>query len=507
MAYKLTRDDEAIFEVARTNGSAFTAYYFDHIAGEKRDGEVVQGWEFMPWQLRVHHGLEDEQTVVGGFGSGKTGGVGMSAFVWCATTPNFKFLETAPVAWQSRQMYDYVVERLENSKARRFVTKFITRPYPKIFFYNGSTKEFMSADEQAAKIKTWEGDWIVVDQAEDVDALDETIRNLGTRLRGRRPGGSERLGRLTCLANAGDSPELWDRYDQVESFPEDYLSLTISYKDNPYLTERDLKNLERRAGGTAEAIQQWLEGKRPVGKGEQFPWSLVEPNIAPALTDIMERAIAENRAGFVYQQAPKCGAVWWEMPYEEGREYIVIGDPGQSNPPHRNSPVIMVWDITGFPEVPAVLRCFRWIFGGGSYQPFLLEYQRLVEQYHAQGQNAFDSTGVQKGFDELVFTTQHLLAEGMNMQGEKFLMINTAKVLLGKIMLRFPNLRGWAHQLTHYKLPDTKIRQDIVMAFVMSCGWMKRLLYGYLDEDEEDALELPQDRETRTPDRVARSPR
>jgi hypothetical protein len=507
MAYKLTKDDEAIFEVAQQNGSAFTAYYFDHISGELRDGTKIEGWQFLPAQLRIHHGLEPEQSIVGGFGSGKTGGVGMSAFVWCAMTPRFKFLETAPVAWQSRQMYDYVVERLEGSKAGRFVTKKVTRPYPKITFSNGSSMEFMSADENAEKIKTWEGDWIVIDQAEDVDDLDTTILNLGSRLRGRRPDGSERLGRLTILANAGDNPELWDRYDQAESFPEDYLSLTLSYKDNPYLSERDLKNLERRAGGTPAKIQQWLEGKRPVGKGEQFPWSLVEPCLAPALSDIMEKAIAENRPGFIYQEAPKCGAVWWEMPYDKGREYIVVGDPGQSDPPHRNSPVIMAWDVTGFPAQPAVLRCFRWIFGGGSYQPFLLEYQRLVEQYHAQGQNAFDSTGVQKGFDELVFVTQQLLAEGLNMQGEKFLMLNTTKILLGKIMLRFPRLRGWTHQLTHYKLPDTKIRQDIVMAFIMSCGWLRRLLWGYLDEDEEDVMEIPRGRESRSPERVARSGR
>ena len=31
MAYSLTDDDKAIFEVAKYNGSAFTSYYFDHI--------------------------------------------------------------------------------------------------------------------------------------------------------------------------------------------------------------------------------------------------------------------------------------------------------------------------------------------------------------------------------------------------------------------------------------------------------------------------------------------
>jgi hypothetical protein len=506
MKYRLTKDDEAIFEVAKHNGSAFTAYYFDHVTSQKRDGEIVEGWQFIPWQLRVHHGVEAEQTLVGGFGSGKTGGIGMSGFGFCATVPQFRFLETAPVAWQSKLMYSYVVERLEGSKAMRFVSKMVTRPYPKITFYNGSSMEFMSADENAEKIKGWEGDWAVVDQAEDVDDLDTTVLNLGSRLRGRRPDGSERLGRLTILANAGDSPELWDRYDQVEAFPESYLSLTISYMDNPYLTDRDLENLRRRAGGTPALIQQWLEGKRPIGKGEHFPWSLLEPCVDPGLEAVMERAIKENRPGFVYQEAPKCGCVWWEMPHDPADEYIVIADPGQNDPPHRNAPVIMVWGIKDYPYRPAILRCFRWIFGGGSYQPFLMEYQRLVDQYHAQGQNAFDSTGTQKGFDELAFTVQHLLAEGMNMQGEKFLALNAAKVMLGKMYLRFPALRGLTHQLTHYRLPDTKIRQDITMTFAMSCNWLRRLLWGYSDETDEE-LAVSSDRAARSTDRAARTSR
>jgi hypothetical protein len=504
MVYQLTDDDIAIFEEARSNGSIFTAYYFNNSISILDDGTRIEGWQFLPWQLRVHHGSEDEQTIIGGFGSGKTGGLGMSGFVWCATTPMFKFLEAAPVGWQSLQMFQYIVERLTNSRARRFVVKYVYRPYPKITLHNGSTMEFMSADEQGERIKTWEGDWVIIDQGEDVEGLDETIRNLGSRLRGRRPDGSERLGRLTVLANAGDNPELWDRYDQAETYLEDYLSMTISYKDNPYLSERDRKNLRRRAGGTPELIQQWLEGKRPIGKGEHFPWSMIEPCIDPALDDIMERAIREKRPGFVYQEAPKCGAVWWEMPPEKGRSYIVIGDGGQNDPPYRNSPVIMVWDVTNFPAQPMVLRCFRWIFGGGFYEPFLGEFERLVDQYHAHGQCAFDATGTQKAFDELAFTLANLLVEGMNVQGEKLLMINHTKMLMGRIMMKFPRLQGITHQLTHYKLPDTKIRQDIVSTIMMAAGWVRRLLWQPEDGDS-DEIELEEGRVARSRERTVRS--
>lgn len=501
MPYSLTPDDEDVFEVAIHNGSAFTAYYFQNSMAETRDGHLAEGWQFIPWQLRIHHGPEPEQCIIGGFGSGKTAGIAMSAFTYCAMVPHFMFLEAAPVAWQSKQMYDYIVKRLPGSRAERFVEKYIERPYPKVLFRNGSSMEFMSADEQAAKILTWEGDWICLDQAENVDNLDQTCLNLATRLRGGRPDGSPRLGRLTLLANAGDSPELWDFYDQHETFPADYLSMQISYEDNIFLSERDIKNLFRRAfkAGGSRAVEQWLKANRPEGGGEHFPMSLIEPSFSPALQDIMNQALAEGREGFVQQDAPKCGVVWWEMPADEGREYLVVGDIGQNNPPHRGSPVIFVWDITNFPERPAVMRCFRWIFGNGSFQPFWVEYKRLVDQYHAHGQNAFDSTGAQKGMDELAYTTEELVAEGMNMAGQKFLHLNSAKQFFTKILWMMPYLKGLSHQLTHYRIPDTRIRQDLVMVLAMSAGWMRRLLWGYGDVDDS-GVELP---DPRSPSRTS----
>ena len=183
---------------------------------------------------------------------------------------------------------------------------------------------------------------------------------------------------------------------------------------------------------------------------------------------------------------------------------MVVGDIGQNNPPHRGSPVIMVWDVTNFPERPAFLRCFRWIFGNGSFQPFWVEYKRLVDQYHAHGQNAFDSTGAQKGMDELAYTTEELVAEGMSMAGNKFLHLNSAKQFFTKKLWKMPYLKGISHQLTHYRIPDTKIRQDIVMVIAMSAGWMRRLLWGYEDSDDS-GVEMPDPRHpSRTSDRDVR---
>jgi len=81
----------------------------------------------------------------------------------------------------------------------------VEKPYPKILFYNGSTIEFMSADEQGQKILSWSGDMAVIDEAGKLSELgvdlDELLVNLGSRLRG-QVGGRKRLGKLIVMGTA-----------------------------------------------------------------------------------------------------------------------------------------------------------------------------------------------------------------------------------------------------------------------------------------------------------------
>ena len=117
---------------------------------------------------------------------------------------------------------------------------------------------------------------------------------------------------------------------------------------------------------------------------------------------------------------------------------------------------------------------------------FVNEYERMVKLYRAQARNAFDSTGVSKGFDELVFMTMNLSAEGMNMAGNgKYLALNAAKLLLQKHLMRFPYIPHMVNQLTNYKLPDEKIPQDIVMTLAMSAAFIRRYYYEDVTTEEE----------------------
>jgi len=170
------------------------------------------------------------------------------------------------------------------------------------------------------------------------------------------------------------------------------------------------------------------------------------------------------------------------------RVYCTIGDPGQGNPPDRNSAPIMVWDITDFPKAPAVMRAFYWVAGNGSIMPFFQEMLRLNDIYQTKDRCAFDSTGTQKGQNELAFANFGIMAEPMDMAvNGKMFAINSLKMFLGRGLIKFPYIAHLGNQLTNYRIPDNKIRQDLVMCIAMSASYIRRYFYyDAVAADEEE---------------------
>jgi hypothetical protein len=470
---------------------------------------LPHGFLFQDWQRLYHHDPRPEKTLIGGFGVGKTKLIAISLAVMAATIPGFRGYAVAPQLLQAMEVYRTINEVCQNTLWwNRWVWRSPMRPVPmfelKSDYIGTSTIEILSIETDPEKVRTLEGDVIFLDQAEKIVELDDLIRDLGSRLRG-MTNGRPRLGILNIVANAGDNPQLWMRYDMAKHEPETYLSMNPRSSDNPYLSKKDLKNMYRRVGGNAQAAEQWMNGERPMGNGKHFSQAIVSASIDRNLNDSMDRMLEKQTklqeqnkpidvwtAGFVQIKTREAGIVRWEMPPDEGRSYVVIADPGQNTPPKRDSAVIGVWDVTDFPEKPAVMRAFHWVNGREeSYWPFLLEYERYVKLYKAEGRNAFDSTGVQKGFDELVFTTMGLMPEGMNMtQASKYFALNSLKLFLGKGLMRFPYISHMVNQLTSYDLPDNKIPQDIVMMLAMSAAYIRR--FFYLDaNNENNAFEMP----------------
>lgn len=434
--------------------------------------------------------------------------------------PHYRGFAIAPLLNQSMEVYKYIMMNFRNTIwFQRFVHKNPTRPYPMFSirsdYVDESTIEILSVEKDPEKVRTLEGDEVFLDQSEKITELDDMILNIGTRARGAIDGRAK-LGRLHIIANAGDNPELWQRFDMEQWEPEIYKNFNPATWQNIYLSTTDISNLKRRVGGEVADIDQWMSGQRPMGSGEHFPPDMVRDCTDNGLNNIMEeaqkviheaRTIEENSKGhikmnyesmkeykFVKKSTQKAGIVHFEMPPELDllRKYITIGDPGQGNPPDRNSGCVMTWDITNFPEEAAVLRCFAWIYGNGSYWPFFNEYERQVKLYKTQGRNGFDSTGVQKGFDELYFAMQSIRAEGLNMANQgKFHTLNAAKLFMGKRLMRFPYISHLSAQLTNYKQPDTNIRQDLVMTLAMSAMYMRRYYWEVpYDHDPEDKKQV-----------------
>jgi hypothetical protein len=216
---------------------------------------------------------------------------------------------------------------------------------------------------------------------------------------------------------------------------------------------------------------------------------MIEQCTDEGLNVIMEAELEKGTKGFRMETAPKCGVILWEMPPDDGRFYMVIGDPGQGDPPYRNAPCIGVWDFTGFPEQPAVLRAFWWGFGGGSYQPFLQTMYRFAEKYKSVD-NAFDATGTQKMMDELVFERDNFIVVGLNLAGYKHVYNTSLKLFMDEELIKYPDIVGIRSQLGNYRLPDTKIAQDVVSMMSMTAGYLRK--FYYVDADEEDEEDTSQ---------------
>src|SRR3972149_9698332 len=76
--------------------------YFTRKPGQDHGFRLDDNFEdWGKWQVMVCKATQQRIVVIGGFGSGKTTGGGAGAIPFCLTTKDFKFMNAAPVAWQS----------------------------------------------------------------------------------------------------------------------------------------------------------------------------------------------------------------------------------------------------------------------------------------------------------------------------------------------------------------------------------------------------------------------
>lgn len=448
------------------------------------------GFLFLPWQLQMVQAPQPTIVTISGFGSGKTSAWLVYMLYLAATRPGFRGLALGPYALQADQVYEEALQLIEGTEyEERFLMGKPTKPYKKLLIGNDLIGKSIiqchpiGDGNEVDKLKTLNADMALIDQAEMVADIDRVTSVIGSRFRGTVRGRS-RMGKLVWSANAEDNPNLWDLYDESKEVPDDIFAISVTTFDNVYNTPKQLINIEKRMGKDANLKASRLKAQRPFGSGEHFPADSIEKMWAKWMDDQMETALAANKPGYKRITAPKAQVVKWEMPPEEGRQYLLIADPGWANPPERNSAPVGVWDITDFPTQPAHLRAFTWVYGNGKPDPWIEQFVSYFYTYRCLGRSAFDATGLQTGYDRWVYALEKIAAEKMQMGQTKFGYLNAAKILVPRGMLQAPNIPMLYSQMSKYRLPDEKLRQDLVMFLIMTAGWLERLWYMQEDTTE-----------------------
>ncbi len=459
----------------------------------------------LDWAKELYFDRTPIRTIVGGWGSGKTMNLVLLLLVYAATLPGFRAFCLGPQHKQAKEMFRIARNIIANTPYfDRFVSSIKQPPDGKIVISNDlvgeSSIEFYSIHNNPDVLLSLTGDCAIFDQAEQADNLQHVIESIGSRLRGREMNsGRQMLGTLTFIANAADNPELWDIFDRREEDPENYLSIQPSSYDNPYLTDADLNRLELYTSGSKDKRAQKLMGARPLGNGSVFSQQSLELMQDPSMDVKMAEALDQELPGYIFNKASKVGCYEWILPPEPGRTYLVVSDPGTKNPPHRDSPPIFVWDITDFPgteeaPMPAKLQAFVWVYGNGTIKNWADKYAELVVRYKAQSTNAFDATGFQSGYTEWIAILSKLFPEPINLSGgKKASVINSSRILSSNGMMKMPAaVDAVYNQLSRYEFPEPdskRMKQDITIAFAMSCWWLQRLYFISLDEEEDREYE------------------
>lgn len=470
---------------------------------------------------------------------GKTGVIGMGGSVFSLIVPYFKFLNASQKEFQALQMRDFIMERTGGAPVEQMITE-RHKPNEKLTFQyknpagqlHQATMEFMSADKTAKGILSWRGDWINVDEAGLFDNLDEITTHLATRLTGAAPNKRPYMGRYSLISNPWDSSYFWYLFDMASSDPVNAVSMIVSTRWNKNVTEDQLSQVLARI--QSDERERFIEGTRPEGKGNYFAKNDIAACEDPVAGELAKLGFKDGKTGYAWDEMAGIGCYRYAIPKQDGRIYFVLGDPGSGAAPARNAPVVMVWDVTEFPESPATLVYFWWGNGWGAITPFvqhLLDAGGLSDS--GTGYSAafvgIDSTGPQTALATML-NIQYLSVDGnsdtgrringMDFSGtKKMAYLVSLRLFVEAHLMRWPKaISGIRSQLGNYEPerdrgPMPKLPQDIVATMAMTAFILRKYfnlsteeLYGQANrgnsdlDEEEDFVRLSQTERSRRSD-------
>jgi hypothetical protein len=202
-----------------------------------------------------------------------------------------------------------------------------------------------------------------------------------------------------------------------------------------------------------------------------------------ALDDMYEATRPENgsvpKAGWSIIEWPRIGVVHYEVPPTPNGLYIIAGDPGTGNPPNRNAPVIMVFDVN---KSPKKLAAFWWGAAHGDYHPFLDKYDYFTKKYFPVAKGV-DTTGPQAAIDQLGFEQMGLSIDPISFNNLKDSMLNALSLDITGHNISYPAIHGIINQLSLYrKEDDKKLDQDIVMTMAQISHLSRFVKEGFRDQ-------------------------
>lgn len=425
-------------------------------------------WTPMPDQWAFHQIDVPNVTWLGAIACGKTAGVARSYLIDCLSIPYFRALNTSITSVQAELVFEMVMSDIEgNPRLEHLIEDISLRPYPSIKFKNFSEWDFRTAGKDARFIRGKEYDRLNYDEA-GLDYEGLSLKTLRGRLRGKRPNQTTRMARMDVTTSPTDAPWLRERFYKgvagtVGAQTDIYRAIRTTIYQNVHLTKQQIALME--ADYTEEMADVELRALFPDYGMTTFPRSHVDACTDMDLNDQAELAMKADhpRPGYRVEEHHRYGIVHFEAPRDPQGTYVAFGDPGTGDPPKRNAPCVIV---VRSDRKPVEVVYFDWIFGHGSYMPFLRSFKYALDVYYPLVQG-IDSTGTQKAIEELAFENEGIIVNGINFQRDKEAMINALSVMITTHGIKWPVIKGLLGQIRQYRREEDKVSnrqpQDIVM--------------------------------------------
>ena len=457
------------------------------------------GYLLNPWVQEMILSGKRISVVCGGTGSGKTSSQAIIGLTKCAMIEGFDFLNVAPTETQASDILTDVRKWVANSEFEKFVVRprsgelFKLRPFPTMVIQVGeyrSTFSCMTVGVHGNYILGKEKDRIHIDEAGLLEGIGEAVMRLVTRLRGERITGRPRTGELAFSSNPHDNPSFDRLADKAKKEWEDntedglYFYAEPGSEDNVAITKSQValhvEFLESKADQA-----RWLHGSRETtGISNEIPTVLIKACHDPLLDAQMEKLVFDDSPAAVYKRRDGLGVIHWQLPWQEGRTYIALGDPGTASPAKmtiNNVPVVIVLDASNFPSEPAAITAFHWIDGNGKYGPWKSYMKEMMDFYDCIG--AYDATGTQGSFAESEDFRDYILWPITLAGGQKALGKTMFKMFCSDGLFAWPYLEGLWYQARIYRefgAGVKKLADDIISTLFVGSLMLRSMFYSEL---------------------------